>query len=55
VVAVDSTQPQYRYVPQGFLRAFEHFGMPYLVLDLSRQEATLQELTDASAPATRRN
>ena len=49
LVVVDSSKAEYRYVGEGFLCAFEHFGMPYQVIDLAKEKLTLESMIGSSA------
>ena len=45
---VDSSKTEYRYVQEGFLAAFGHFGLPYRVVDLAKEELTPEKMLSAS-------
>jgi len=36
-VLVNTTQPEYRLVPETIFAAFNHLGVPYAVCDLSQE------------------
>jgi len=49
LTVIDSSKKEFRYVKQGFFLAFEHLGIPYRIIDLSKEKLTQEKIADCRA------
>ena len=49
LAVVDTSKDEFRYVEQGFFLAFEHLGIPYRIIDLSKEKLTPEEIANSRA------
>ncbi|MBU0477198.1 hypothetical protein KKC91_01320 [bacterium] len=49
LTVIDSSKKEFRYVEQGFFLAFRHLGIPYRIIDLSKENLTPGEIADCRA------
>ena len=49
LTVIDSSKMEFKYVEQGFFLAFEHLGIPYRIIDLSKQKLTAEEIGNCRA------